>query len=203
VKQMIAVAVMVGAWTLMPARTAGQTAGLQPERYSAWAVSMGTIAPGANQTVDFWVDRWSTPEEREHLITTMVEKGPDALLRALQKMKPAGRMRVLNWTGPDPHNARLGWDIRYAWQQPLPEGGRRIFLAFDRYIGFAEARNQPRTMDYPFTLVEVRLDKDGKGIGKWAVATKVRFDKQKKVMEIENYGSEPVRLQNVKASPKK
>jgi hypothetical protein len=195
--------VIVGVYTLMPCRANAQTAGYPPERYTAWAVSMSTAAPGANQTVDFWVDRWSTPEERELLVTTMVEKGSDALLRALQKMEPVGRMRSLNVSGPDPHNARLGWDIRYAWQQPLPDGGRRIFLAFDRYIGFAEARNQPRTVDYPFTLVEVRFDKDGKGVGKWAVATKIKFDKEKKLIELENYSSEPVRLQNVKASPKK
>jgi hypothetical protein len=160
------------------------------------------MATGANQMVDFWVDRWSTPQERELLITTAVEKGQDALLRTLQKMKVAGRMRIPGWVGPDPHNARLGWDIRYAWQEPLPDGGRRIFLAFDRYIGFQEARAQPRTMDYPFTLVEVRLNSAGEGEGKWAVATQITFDKKKKVMEIENYSSEPVRLQKVRAEPK-
>jgi hypothetical protein len=200
-KNSIIVALLVGACTATAARVDAQTTG-QPERFTAWALSMGTIAPGANQTVDFWVDRWSTPEEREQLVTAAIEKGPDGLLRTLQKMKVAGRMRMPGWQGPDPHNARLGWDIRYAWQQPLPEGGRRVFLAFDRYIGFQEARSQPRSIDYPFTLVEVRLNSAGEGEGKWAVATKVKFDKEKKVMELENYGSEPVRLQKVKATPK-
>jgi hypothetical protein len=174
-----------------------------PERYTAWAVSMSTAAPGANQTVDFWVDRWSTAAEREMLIDTFIENGPDALLRALQKLPVKGRMRVLNWRGPDPHNARLGWDVRYAWQEKLPDNHRRVFLAFDRYIGFAEAREQPRTIDYPFTLVEVRLDQNGKGEGKWSVATKIRFDKKKQAIELENYSSEPVRLQNVRAELKK
>ena len=53
----------------------------------------------------------------------------------------------------------LAWDLRYAHQNPLDEGGRRIVVATDRPIGFREARNQPRTMDYPFTIVEIRLDK--------------------------------------------
>jgi len=61
-----------------------------------------------------------------------------------------------------------------------------------------EARNQPRTMDYPFTLIEIHLDKDGKGEGKASVATKISFDKDKNQLELENYSSEPVRLNNVK-----
>ena len=62
----------------------------------------------------------------------------------------------------------------------------------------AEAQQQPRTIDYPFTLFEIRVNKDGEGEGKLAYATKIRFDKDKKVMEIENYSSEPVRLNNLK-----
>ena len=75
-------------------------------------------------------------------------------------------------------------------------------LATDRYIGFNEARNQPRSIDYPFSLIEIRVDKDGKGQGKMAVATKIDFDKDKKVVQIENYGSEPVRLNEVKVKVK-
>ena len=62
----------------------------------------------------------------------------------------------------------------------------------------AEAQQQPRTIDYPFSLFEIRVNKDGEGEGKLAYATKIRFDKDKKVMELENYASEPVRLNNVK-----
>jgi hypothetical protein len=71
-------------------------------------------------------------------------------------------------------------------------------LATDRYITFQEARNQPRTIDYPFTLVEIRLDRNGEGVGKASVFTKIRYDKKKNIMELENYSSEPVRLQQVK-----
>ncbi len=38
--------------------------------------------------------------------------------------------------------------------------------------------------------------------GKMAVATKISFDKKKNQIEIENYSSEPVRLQNVKVKVK-
>ena len=169
---------------------------------TAFAVNMSNIATGTNQTVNLTVKQWSTAEERERLIMTMVNKGSKALLNELQKAPEKGRFWIPALRGPDPHNLRLGWTLRYAWQQPLPEGGRRIILATDRYIGMAEARNQPRSIDYPFTLFEIRVNKDGEGEGKLAWATKIRFDKEKKVMELENYSSEPTRLQNLKVKVK-
>lgn len=169
-----------------------------PLRMSAFAVSMGTVATGANAVVDIRITRWSTEKERENLITTAVEKGQDALLRALQKMPDHGKISIPGWTGPDPHNARLGWVLHYAFVTPGEDGGYRIGIATDRYIGMWEARNQPRTIDYPFSLIEIRLGKDGKGTGKMAVATKIDFDKKKKQLVLENYSSEPVRLNEVK-----
>jgi hypothetical protein len=113
-------------------------------------------------------------------------------------MPEHGRMRIPGWMGPDPHNVRLGWDLRYTWNTPGEDGGQRIVIATDRYIGFWEARNNPRTEDYPFNLIEIRLDKSGKGVGKMAVATKIEFDKKKNSIVLENYSSEPVRLNEVK-----
>jgi hypothetical protein len=182
-----------------PAAEPVQAGGLNlPLRLSAFAVNMSTVATGSTAVMDIRIKRWSTAAEREKLITTAVEKGSDALLRALQKMPDHGRISIPGWTGPDPHNARLGWELHYAYNTPGEDGGQRISIATDRYIGFWEARNQPRTIDYPFTLIEIRLGKDGKGVGKMAVATKIEFDKKKKQMVLENYASEPVRLNEVK-----
>ena len=182
-----------------PAAEPVQAGGLDlPLRLSAFAVNMSTVATGSTAVMDIRIKRWSTAAEREKLVTTAVEKGPDALLRALQKMPDHGRISIPGWTGPDPHNARLGWVLHYAYNTPGEDGGQRIGIATDRYIGMWEARNQPRTIDYPFTLIEIRLGKDGKGVGKMAVATKIEFDKKKKQMVLENYASEPVRLNEVK-----
>ena len=40
---------------------------------------MNQSATGANAVVDITIRRWSTPQERERLITTMVEKGYPAV----------------------------------------------------------------------------------------------------------------------------
>ena len=91
----------------------------------------------------------------------------------------------------------LAWDLRYARQSPLPDGGRRIVLATDRPIGFAEACNQPRTMDYPFTIVQVQLDKNDEGVGKILAGTKIFIDKDKNLI-LENYGQQPIRFNEIK-----
>ena len=196
---LIVAALAAAGFALAPASARAQNEKLD---ISAFAINMSNIATGSNAVIQINIDSWSTPEEREMLITTMVEKKPADLLKALQKLPVRGRFRIPTARQPDPHHLSLGLDIHYAWQTPLPEGGRRIVLATDRYIGFNEARNQPRSIDYPFSLIEIRVDKDGKGQGKLAVATKIDFDKEKKVVQIENYSSEPVRLNEVKVKVK-
>jgi hypothetical protein len=133
-----------------------------PIRITSWAVNMSNIGTGANAIVDITIDRWSTEEERKGLMTTFFEKGPEKLLDAVQDTKPVGRIRFPN---------TLGYDLRFARHFPLEDGGERYVIMTDRRIGFAEARNQPRTIDYPFTLIEIRVGKDGKGEGKMSVAT--------------------------------
>jgi hypothetical protein len=200
-KAMFTVSLVIALGLAMAPLGERQTSGEKLE-ISAFAVNMSNIGPGSSAVVEIDIDRWSTAAERENLITTMVEKKEHELLKALQKMPSHGRFSIPGLVGPDPHQLRLGNPLRYAWQTPQPEGGRRIVIATDRYIGFNEARNQPRTVDYPFTLFEIRVDKAGEGQGKMAVATKISFDKKKNAIELENYSSEPVRLNNVKVKVK-
>ena len=85
----------------------------------------------------------------------------------------------------------------------LPDG-RRIIIATDRPMGFVEASRQPRSADYEFLLIEIRLGPDGKGEGKLAAAAKIEYSKEDKTVEVENYGTEPVRLTEVSVvGPKK
>lgn len=162
------------------------------EEFSAFAVNMGTAfgvpRSGQSGTVQIIIERWSTAAERQALVAAFQKKGQDGLLRALQDAPRMGYIRSPN---------SLGWELRFTREIPGEDGGRRIIVATDRPIGFAEARNQPRTVDYPFTLIEMRLDKNNKGQGKMAVATKITLSKDKQHVELENYGSEPVRLTSI------
>ncbi len=187
----------VGAQSVAPSATDKVT-------INGWALNMSNIATGANQTIRINIDRWSSQTQREHLITTFMEKKQDGLLRELEKQPEFGRFNFPGYMGPDPNNVmRLGTDIRYAMNFPGEDGGRRIVIITPRVIGFREAANQPRTADYPFTLFEMRFDKSGKGEGRMAYATQITFDKKRSQIELENYSSEPVRLQNLELEVRK
>ena len=127
--------------------------------------------------------------ERDALITTLKDKGPDALLSALQKMPRVGYIRRAG--------GGLGWDLHFARERKLEDGGRQIVLATDRPISAWEAMNRPRSADYDFTLADIRFDGDGKGVGKLSVAAKVRINDKTGMVEIEDFGSEPVRMTEV------
>jgi hypothetical protein len=163
----------------------------QKESFTGFAINMNS-GPTTG-TVDFTIERWSTDAEREQLLAILKEqkdpyKANQQLLKALQKLPKVGYIRTPQ---------TLGWDLRYARQSPLEDGGRRIVLGTDRPIGFREARNQPRSMDYPFTVVEIQLDKDDKGVGKILAGTKIFIDKNNNLV-LENYSQQPVRFNEIR-----
>jgi hypothetical protein len=168
---------------------AAQTASNTPrERFSAVAVNVSTVGRTGAQPVDITINRWTTDAERDRLVTLFKEKGPGALLSALQEMKPVGTIST---------PGSIAYDLRYASQLPGEDGGRRIVLATDRPIGFWEARDRPRSADYPFLLMELRLDKNGEGEGKLSLATKLTLNGN--VLVIENYANQPVMLNEIKS----
>jgi hypothetical protein len=175
---------LVGAALLTLAASA-QTMGT-PERFTASAININNGQAG---TIDITVNRWSTDKQRDALMATMVSKGPEKLLDAMQDMPAVGHFGA-------PGN--LSWDLRFARRMALPEGGERVVLITDRRIGFWEAANQPRSIDYPFTVIDIRLNRDGEGEGKMSIATKVIYDKKENMISLENYQTSPVQLTNVR-----
>ena len=165
---------------------------------NGWALNMSNVATGANQTIQIMINGWSTPAQRELLIKTFMDQKQNGLLRELQRQPELGRFNFPGFMGPDPNNImRLGTDIRYARSFPGDDGGRRIVIMTPRVIGFQEARNQPRTFDYPFTLFEMHFGKDNTGEGRMAYGTQIRFDQRNNNIVLEHYASEPVRLKNL------
>ena len=162
-----------------------QTSGT-PERFTAMAVNMDN---GRTSTVDIVVNRWSPEAERNKLMSVLLEKGPEKLLDVLQKAPRVGYFRTPQSTG---------WDLHYAHHAPLPDGGERVVIATDRRINFWEAANRPRSIDYPFTVIELHINRDGEGEGKMSIATKITADKESNTIVLENYGTQPVLLQSVK-----
>jgi len=161
----------------------------RPEDFSAIAVVNNDMGAGAGRVL-IHIARWSSNAEREHLTQTLVSNGPDALLKELMKAKPVGTIRT-----PD----SLAYDLRYASQQPGEDGGRQIVIATDRPMSFWEVSHQPRTVDYPFTIIQMQMGQDGVGKGTMSYATKVRVVKN--AIELENFGTSPVMLTEIKSEP--
>jgi hypothetical protein len=167
-----------------------------PLRFRAFAVSMPAGQAG---TVDIVIERWSTDAERKSLLDLLAgasfkSGGQDKLLRALQKIEPR--------TGYIRTSKSLGWDLRYAKEFLLADGMRQIVIATDKPVSFLAARSGARSMDYPFTFVEMRMKPNDKGEGRLLAATSVAIKDGR--LELENYGQEPVRLTTItQEAPKK
>ncbi len=175
----------LGAAALITLTASAQTMGT-PERYTASAFNLNN---GRTGTIDITVNRWATDKQRDALMAVVAEKGTEKLLDALQGMPAMGHFGA-------PGN--LSWDIHFARKMPLPDGGERVVLVTDRRIGFWEAANQPRSYDYPFTVIELHLNRDGDGEGKMSLATKVIYDKKENMITLENFETTPVQLTNVR-----
>lgn len=164
-----------------------------PERFTALAVNMGEPVRWKTATVEMVVNRWSTDAERNRLLAVLQDKGPDKLLDELQKTPKVGYIRT-----PD----SVGYDLHFARRTSDEDGGERIILATDRYIGFWEAANRPRTIDYPFTVIELHMRSNGEGEGKMSLFAKILADKKSNTIVLEDYGTQPVLLQAVKRDKK-
>lgn len=175
-----------GTPALLP-RALAQTLG-EPEEFSAIAIVNNNIASGAGRVL-IRVTRWSTEMERTRLIDTLEQKGPDKLLDELKDMRSVGTIRT-----PD----SLAYDLRYAHQRPGEEGSRQIVLATDRPIGFWEAVHQPRTIQYPFTVIQMQMQRDGQGKGTLSYATKII--ERNNVIELENFATQPAMLTEITAT---
>lgn len=168
-----------------------KTQGNGPEIFNAYAVNTAAAKEpgdkGRLEVVTVIVERWSTEQERQGLVQAFEQKGPDGLLAELKKRERLGTLRA---------SSTLGWDLRYAFQEPAEGGGRRIIVATERKVDHWKVGNDQRA-GYPFTLVELRLDKDGKGEGRLSIATKIARSKDGKSIELASYTAEPIQLQDV------
>jgi hypothetical protein len=156
------------------------------ERFSAVAVDLdrGTQIP-----LQIVVERWTSAAERDRLMTVMLTKGADQLLDALRDAPKVGYIRT---------NTSLGWDLHYAERVPGEDGGERIVVATDRPMSAAELWDQSRSTEYPFTVIEMRVNRAGEGDGSMSFATRVIPDRENNIVTLENYGEQRTRLQQVK-----
>jgi hypothetical protein len=156
--------------------------------FSALAVSPGAPPGQATLSIDILLTRWSSPEERDLVTTTLLEQGPAKLLELLQKMPPVGRLTTPGSTG---------FALRFAMGYKTGQIDRVLILT-DRPVGVWEAQAGARSLDYPFTVIEMVLRPNARGEGQVAVAAKILVDRATRSMSFEDYSVWPVRLQSLR-----
>jgi hypothetical protein len=109
----------------------------------------------------------------------------------------AGSMPTIGyfWTSES-----AGYSVRFAYRVTQPDGGQRVILMTDRRLGGSPQAWKPiapaTSPDYPFTLIELRLNRAGQGEGKGSITNKITVDDTKN-LTIENYAAAPVLLKGV------
>src|SRR5213594_1481818 len=146
---------------------------------------------GSTRSVKIHINGYSSPQDAERLCSTLLDGGPEALLKTLSKMKSLGRIEREGTVG--------FYDFKFILSKPTATG-RHIYAVADRPIGFLESYFSTRSKDYPFGILELDLKNDNekeKGEGTLIYAAKVRVVSGEKV-EIENLTFAPIRLLGVR-----
>jgi hypothetical protein len=121
------------------------------------AQAMGTSTQlGRTVGIKVNIFRYSTDADRQTLVTAFNKGQQQGLVKALQDMKPAGRIAI---TGT------LGYDLAYVRVIKTPTG-RTIRFATNRLIRFAEAYYNTQSQSFDLTAGEFTLnDADNKKSG--------------------------------------
>jgi hypothetical protein len=167
---------------------AGATPPVQKgETYSALAYLPGNGGT-ANVTIRF--DAYSDERELQLLHSLLVDNGPKAVLRRLEKLEPIGKIQRVSSVS--------FYDFKVVRSIPTAKG-RRIVAFADRPVGFLERYYNSRSTDYEFGVLTLDLDKEGgtEGTGELIYAAKVRVRKDGSI-EVENFSTYPVRLLGVR-----
>jgi hypothetical protein len=131
------------------------------------------------------IHRYSTDAEIRKLAAILADKGPDGLRDALWDLEK-GYIRF---------GGGLGYPIAVVTSKKTAVG-RVVRIMMDRPISFREATSSARSLDYPFSWIELKLGKDGKGEGQMFAAAKVRLADG--AFEVENYSALPLKLLSVR-----
>lgn len=155
------------------------------ESYSASLANMQGAGRGPIQ-IKLLIYSYTPEDEVQKMAQTLKQGGQDALEKALWdiqrgKVAPVGA---------------LGVDVNYV-RVLNSDKGKIIRMVTARPMSFLELRNNGRSTDYPFGIVELVIGNDGKVEGSIIAAAKIEINKDN-VLEVESYGTQPLRLMSLR-----
>jgi hypothetical protein len=125
----------------------------------------------SKERLNIVIDRWSSDAERDRMLGVIAEKGNAKLLDAFSDVS---RIGTLHWPGG------LEYAVRYARRVARPDGGADVVLVVERPLWAwwdADLAKNAVSPDHPFTVVQLRLGKDGKGEGRVSFGAPFASDK--------------------------
>ena len=158
------------------------------EVYTGTVLGVGGPLGGVSRPFTLSIDGVNSTVDANRAVTMLAEGGQDALLKELHG-KRLGYFSM---------GAQLGRDLNFVQETPTADGGRRIVVLFERWMNTFEIRYGTRSEDYPFTYVELTVDRNGKGQGTLIPAARITFDKKHgNQIDVENFGIYPAQLAGV------
>jgi hypothetical protein len=133
------------------------------------------------------IDRWATDAERDRVVKSIAEDGQARLLSAVWDLPRGG---TLHWPGGTQYT------VHYARRQARPDGGADVVLVVDRPL-WLWWDSKADTTDYPFSVIHLRVGKDGKGEGRASLNVPVTSDKVFGVA-LSDFSKAPVVLADVR-----
>lgn len=177
---------------LVSSATSGAPQDTPKEVYTGTIAWIGGTWTGQMMTTTFTltVDGNTSDQEYEKLRMALQEGGQDGLLNAMRK-DDKGNFAVTGNVGRVLGIVRVRED----------EGKRRFFIVFERWLRMAEVRNGYRSEYYPFGVIELVINPDGKGEGTYIGAAQITWKTDKKTgqqhLNIEDFATYPARLMGV------
>jgi hypothetical protein len=124
-----------------------------------------TVDPDTNR-LDVVIDRWSTDADRDQVIKMIAGNGVGNLLDAFRTSPRAG---TLHWP------AGTQYAVYYARREARADGGSDVVLVVDRPLWMWWDTTTGST-SYPFSVIHIRLGKDGNGEGRVSLNVPVTSD---------------------------
>jgi hypothetical protein len=185
-----ALAVWTVAVLALPTGTTAQQASATSERFSFTSPEL-KAAPGGSDAsrLTIVVRRWSADEERDRVVAAAAETPARAQLE-LRQMNEAGH---IEWPGA------LRYTLRYAHRVARPDGGFDVILATDTPVWmWWDSAQAAQSVKHPYTVIQLRLNKEGHGEGRLSLSGRITGDKQARTIAVEDFATTAPVLQDVR-----
>jgi hypothetical protein len=168
------VGVLAGALVFSTATVFAQDQASGPERFEGRIANTGTFGNAGSNFFSIQVDEYTSDEEFIEFLEILAGGGPRRLEDAFLRSRK-GRIVIDS----------LGYDIALARSAPT-QSGRMVRVFTVRHLGFDESVGRSRSREYPFGMIELQLDHNGRGDGVLVGAARLRLSPDGR-LEVETF----------------